>query len=138
MMPDIHALARQLARPVARGHLTLTDADVALVLAAKHLPLSLDPARAAAGKHDVLRGAQFALRAWLTVERDRRAATTIRVCRIVAPMIARRAPRNALLAEAHGVNGADAFPFTEPEIEEIVRTEVWYALPAPVARRHGP
>lgn len=66
-----------------------------------------------------------------------RCDTTERIKRLVAPLIAARHRRNAVLAEAHGVNGSDGFPLTEDEVTGIVRREIWFSLPpAQGARRH--
>lgn len=56
----------------------------------------------------------------------------------IKPMIGERAAWGALMAQAHDVNGANGFPLVEADVNDIVRTEVFYALPAaPRGQRHG-
>jgi hypothetical protein len=58
--------------------------------------------------------------------------------RLLKPMIATRAPWNNLMAQAHDLNGARNFPLTEAEVTEIVRIEVYFAIPPPPRGiRHG-
>lgn len=124
-----YALAAELAAPVARGDLTLTDADTALILAAfqQHRRGSPhDPA-------DVFRGCQHILRLYLQRHETRRGIAEMKVRRRLRPLIALRKPRNVLLAEAHGVNGAEGFPFQEPEVTTITAREVYFAG----RQRHG-
>jgi hypothetical protein len=130
--PDrlVYGLARELARPVARGWLTRSEADVALINCALRR----------CGKSDaigVARLAQHSLRQWLRPEEDRRLLARHRIDRTLHPMIARRTPSNHLLAEAHGVNGEMGFPLTEAETTAAVEDQVYWALePAPSKPHH--
>ena len=122
-------MARELARPVARGYLTHTEADVALIVRACGYPGNYDPV-------DTARLALHLLRQHLRAEENRRALALCRIANTLRPMIARRAPKNQLLAEAHGVNGEMGFPLTEAEVTAAVVEQVWWALPsAPRGRR---
>lgn len=57
---------------------------------------------------------------------------------LIRPLIAAREPWNSLMAQAHDVNGARGFPLTEADVTEIVRAEIYFALPtAPRGARHG-
>jgi hypothetical protein len=127
-----YELARELAGPVARGWLTLTVADAALIVRVSQCP----------GEYDLLdtvRFAQHLLRQLLQKEEDRRALARSRIKNTLGPMIARRAPKNHLFAEAHGVNGEMGFPLMEAEVTAVVVEQVWWALPAPprTSRRVG-
>jgi hypothetical protein len=117
----LHALAKQLARPVARGWLTLTEAHVALLVAACHTDLG------DLRFTDFVRGTQYSLHLTLENEHVRRDLATHCIRRTLAPMIAQRKPKRALLAEAHGVNGEAAFPLSEGEVEDVAAGEVWWA-----------
>ena len=72
-------------------------------------------------------------------DRNRREIATARIKHLLRPMIAERKPWGSLMAEAHGLNGSAGFPLAEAKVSEIVRTEVWFALPpAPRGGRpHG-
>ena len=119
----LHALAQQLARPVARGWISLTEAHVALLVAAARTDLG------DLQFPDFVRGTQYSLQLTLERENARRDLCAHRIRRTVAPMIAARKPRNVLLAEAHGINGEAGFPLIEEEVNDLVKTEVWHALP---------
>jgi hypothetical protein len=61
-----------------------------------------------------------------------------RIKQVIAPMLAAHRRSNAVLAEAHGVNGAAGFPLTEEEVTDVVRREMFFALPAaPRGFRHA-
>jgi hypothetical protein len=124
----LYALAKSFARPVARGWLSLSQADDYLehdaICAWRDGVLGpYDPDHIAAGLRHILR-----LR--LKDERLRRELAEYHIRRLLYPMIAQRKPWGSLMAEAHGHNGAVGFPLTEPEVGDIVRAAVYYALPA--------
>jgi hypothetical protein len=124
----LYKLAASLARPVVRGDLHLAAAHAALInnaLAAERRG-ELGPYKAS----DVVHGLRHVLRLYLESEETRRELCAQRIRRLIAPMIDQRKPRNALLAEAHGANGGAGFPFSEPEVTDLVEAEVFYALPA--------
>jgi hypothetical protein len=124
----LYRLAASLARPVARGDLDLSAAHASLInntIAAERRG-ELGPYKAA----DVVGGMRDALRLHLERAETRRELTAQRIRRLLAPMIDQRKPRNMLLAEAHGVNGAADFPFSEQEVTDLVTAEVYYSLPA--------
>jgi hypothetical protein len=117
-----YAMAASLARPVARGYLSRTEADVALLLATPDT--------------GAYRVARHILSERLRHLEGRRDVAWSRIRRRLKPLIAMRKTSNVLLAEAHDVNGAAGFPFAEPEVGDIVATEVYWALPKG-GRRYG-
>jgi hypothetical protein len=132
----LYGLAQELGKPVARGLLPLEQAFAACIVA------TVEAERA--GETEGYRSADIvSLQRHLVVihaerETQRRDLAAHKICRLLAPMIALRRPWGALMAEAHGVNGASGFPLTEAEVSELVETEVWFALPrAPRGARHG-
>jgi len=108
-----YRLAAELARPVARGYLTRTEADAALLagtLRAKRegrLPYDV---------RDVFGGLRHILTLNLENEERRRAMTEHRIQRRIYSVIEKRKPSNVVLAEAHDVNGVDGFPFDETDV----------------------
>jgi hypothetical protein len=132
---NIYGIAREMGRPVARGEIPLVQADAAIICdtLAQERAGALDGLKAP----DVVRLKRFLLRQEVHRQEVARELAAYRIERLVKPMIAAHRPRHALLAEAHGVNGAAGFPLSEDEVTEIVRTEVYWALPpAPGGRRH--
>jgi hypothetical protein len=126
-----YALAAELAQPVARGYLPRTSALEEMLtgtLRAARLG-ELAPYEAA----DVFRLQRHLFFQRLDRLETRRAVTEMRIKRRIRPMIALGKPRNAVLAEAHDVNGAEGFPFDEPDVNDIALGEVWLAG----RRRHG-
>jgi hypothetical protein len=120
-----YALAAELAQPVVRGHLPLAHAYAAMLastVAAERLG-ELAPYKAP----DVYRLQRHLLGQRLQRLETRRAITEMRIKRRIRPMIALGKPRNAVLAEAHDVNGAEGFPFDEPDVNDIALGEVWLA-----------
>ena len=120
-----YALAVELAQPVARGYLPLAHAYAAMLAStvrAERLG-ELTPYTAA----DVFRLQKHLLGQHLDRLETRRAITESRVRRRIKPMIAIGKPRNAVLAEAHDVNGAEGFPFDEPDVNDIASGEIWLA-----------
>jgi len=74
----------------------------------------------------------------LADESDVRETATQNIKRLVAPMIAIRKPSGAVFAEAHGFNGKSGFPLTEEEVTDVVKREMYFALPpAPGGARHA-
>jgi hypothetical protein len=112
---------------VARGYITRTEADAALLastLAAKRqgrLPHEV---------RDVFGGLRHILDLHLEKERVRRMMTAHRITRRISPLVTLRKPSNAVLAEAHDVNGADGFPLAEPEVSDMADLEMYWAMPA--------
>lgn len=132
----LYAMARQMVRPVARGDLELTHAYAALIAAT--LKAERDGRLNGYRPGHVINGLRHSLRLQLEHEETRRDLTAARIRRVLRPLIAAHKPRNVLFAEAHGVNGADDFPFSEPEVTDLVTTEVYYSLPpAPRGRLHA-
>jgi len=131
-MSDIYQMAASLARPVARGYITRTEADAALLastLAAKRrgkLPYEV---------RDVFGGLRHILDLHLEKERVRRMLTEQRIQRRIRPLVALRKPSNAVLAEAHDVNGAEGFPFDEADVTEMTVMQMFWAMPG--ARSHA-
>lgn len=127
MTDNLYPLAAELARPVARGYLTRTQADATLLastLQAKRegrLPYDVK---------DVFGGLRHILTLNLEREERRRDMAAYRIRRRLRPLIAVRKPSNVLLAEAHDVNGADGFPFTEADVDDMATTEMYFAMPA--------
>lgn len=125
-----YPLAAELARPVARGHLTRTEADAALLAAtlkAKRDGMTYDV-------RDVYRGLRHILSLHLEAEQRRRDLAAHRIRRRLKPLIAQRNPPNVLLAEAHDVNGAAGFPLAEDDVTQLTYTEMYWAMPE--GRRH--
>jgi hypothetical protein len=120
MTPNPYDLAAELARPVVRGYLTRTEADVALLLATPDT--------------DTYRVARHILD--LNIERlgARQIRAETRMKRHLRPLIALRKPRNVLLAEAHDINGSEGFPFTEEQVADVAAVAVHQAVRA---RRFG-
>lgn len=123
MTRNPYDLAAELARPVARGYLSLSHAHAALLAAALAQQRLGSPYDA----HDVYRGLQHVLGLHLERLERRRAVAEMRMKRRLRPLIALRKPRNVLLAEAHDVNGAEGFPFDEPDVSVIAAREVYFA-----------
>ncbi len=131
----LYEMARELARPVVMDQLPASQANAALwvaTLAAERRGELPCPAE------DVVRLQRHLL--WQEIQRQRAFQDVVgsRIRRVIRPMIAVRKKSNVLLAEAHGVNGEAGFPLSEEQVTDIVRTEVWFALPSqPRMARHG-
>jgi len=133
LVPDpdhdrVYALAGDLGRAVARRLITASSAYAALSLAAMKLP----------------DGSELLPEAWTCLvgharwHTRERGETERQIGAVLLPMIGERRPKNALLAEAHGVNGARGFLLTEDEVNETAAEAVWASLPkAPWSRRRG-
>lgn len=134
MPHNLYPKALSLARPVARGWLSLTHAHTSLM--ADAFKAERDGDLDGCQPLDVWRIGCHLLSQQLERELVRRDVAAAKVRRRLRPLIALRRPRNVLLAEAHDVNGADGFPFTEEEITDLTREAVWFALPTR-ERAHG-
>ncbi len=127
-------MATQFARPVARGELHLSAAHSALINAT--LKAERENQLGTYKAAHIVKGLRHILRLNLDRDETRRAIAAARIKRTIRPLIAAHKPPNVLLAEAHGVNGADDFPFSEPEVTDLVTTEVYYSLPPASRGRH--
>jgi hypothetical protein len=130
-MACAYALAAELANPVARGYLTLTTAHTEMLLStvrAERLG-ELGPYKAT----DVFRLQKHILGLHLERLETQQAVTAMRIRSRIKPLLALRQPRNKVLAEAHGVNGADGFPFDEPDVTISADRQAFYAG----RQRHG-
>ena len=110
----------ELGHAVARGRLTLTMADAA-ILARYH-----DPDEANARAREVRRSAA----AW----RHTREQLAIRIQELTAANARARQPWNAIMAQAHEVNRAQTLD--ETEVTAIVAAAVYDSLPDR-RRKHG-
>ena len=133
-MTNPYPLAKELARPVARGYLTLTEAHAELLLAACQAVRSGYPIT---DVPFIWRLQRHVLGLHLEAEERRRDMAEARVKRRLRPLIALRKPRNVLFAEAHDVNGAAGFPLEESEVTNIARTEMFWAMPPAGGPRHA-
>ena len=127
----IASLTQSLARPIVRGLLPYECAAEAIALAIYREPAVTDVAGA--------------LPVWLHIldlnihnaEVGRDAARSM-VKRAMRGLIPLHTPWPKLMAEAHDINGAAGFPLSEAEVSDVVKLEVYYALPpAPWSPRHG-
>lgn len=134
LVPDpdhdrVYAIAGDLGRAVARGTLSASDAYAAIAIAALKLP----------DGEELLPQAWECLVGHARWHVRERARTARLISQVITPMIQERRPKNALLAEAHGVNGQRSFLLTEDEVNEAAAEAVWQSLPeAPRSRRRGP
>jgi hypothetical protein len=123
----VHALACEMAQAMIRGWLRGRQAYAALVLAAEKAP----------------ENATLLADAWQTLKNhykwleDRRQEVMHEIGRTIEPMIAEHRPKNAILAEAHGVNGTTGFFLTEPEVTNTATHFVWLSLPTRPYRGRG-
>jgi hypothetical protein len=122
---NLYGLAREMARPVARGEIPLAHADAALWV--DTLQQERDGALGPLYAGDVARFKRWLLRQ--EVERCQvvRDLAAHRIRRRVKAMVALRKRSNAVLSEAHGVNGEAGFPLSEDEVSDIADTEMNYA-----------
>ena len=119
-----HRLAVSLARPVVRGYLSRHEAWAAIGV------YVADAERAGRLDHDpgdVVTFSRWLLASQIKRLETKRSVTALHVVQRIKPMIATKQPRNAVLAEAHDVNGAEGFPFAEPEVTGIVEREYYFA-----------
>ncbi len=110
----LYAMATQFARPVARGELHLSAAHSALINAT--LKAERENQLGTYKAAHIVKGLRHILRLNLDRDETRRAIAAARIKRTIRPLIAAHKPPNVLLAEAHGVNGADDFPFVRARL----------------------
>lgn len=128
----IAGLTQSLARPVARGLLPPEHAHAAILAALWRV---WTPGVDLAGQLTMWLHILALNIENLQIKRD---AATGAVKRALKPLIVLHRPWNVLMAEAHDANSARDFPLSEAEVSEIVRQEVWFALPpAPRRQPHG-
>jgi hypothetical protein len=122
-MTNLYRLAASLARPVARGWLSLDTAEDSLAAYTVRTKLgTCDP--------DFVFGmARWVLQQRLSAEEGRRELAGSRIRQRLYPLIALHKPARALFAEAHDVNGADGFPLDESEVNDIAATQMIMATP---------
>lgn len=129
MDADLDRLAYSLAAPFTKSLLTGKQAYAALAVAAAKLPDT--PA-----EFDAARGV---LRSATALARDNQRNVMFEICMALGPLIGNHRPLNALLAEAHGINGARGWWFTEAQVTQIVAREVreFTNRSAKSGKRHG-
>ena len=118
--PRAFGMARELARPVARGWLSPEAAQAILIGSAWRSGVA-DPERLG-------NFLQWILRRHLEVDSDRRAIAERRVWRCVRPLLDQRAPSRQILVAAHDTNGAAGFALAEAEVTNLVAGMVAGAL----------
>jgi hypothetical protein len=132
----IYSTARELARPVARGDLPLTQALAGLVV--ETLQQERSGALGTLRAPDVMGMKRFLLNQEVDRLQIARDLAAWQIKRLITPMLAAHRPSREVLAEAHGLNGGADFPLTEAEVTDVVRCEMFYAMPpAPRERRYG-
>lgn len=132
----LYAMAREMGKPVARGLLPLEAAFAACIAAT--VQAEREGQIGGYKATDIVKFQRRLVQESASKEAQKRDLTTHRIRRLLRPMIAIRKPSRTLLAEAHGVNGADGFPLAEPEVTDIVAMEVWQSMPAaPLGMRRG-
>lgn len=122
-------MARQMARPVCRGHLPYGQADAALICGTLRAERA-GALQIAAG--EMIGRLRLILKEWIEREEVRRRIAAHRIQRALKPMIAARRPWHDLIAEAHQANGAD-LALTEDDVLDVVEAETSAAMP-----RRGP
>ncbi len=129
MDAQLDRLAYSLAGPVSKSLLTGKQAYVTLGLAAAKLPNG-EAEFAAAGA---------SLRSAVALARDNQRNVQFDICMMLGPLIGNRRPLNVLLAEAHGINGAQGWWFTEAQVTQIVMRELreFTNRSAKSGKRHG-
>jgi len=119
-----YALAVSLARPVVRGHLTPYQARCAI---AAHVSKAEREGRMDYDPGDVISFSRWLLASQIKRLEERRSLAAARIVWRVRPFIGTNRARNVILAEAHDVNGAEGFVFSEDEVTGIVDRELYYA-----------
>jgi len=125
-----YALAASLARPVVRGYMTPHEARCAIAV---HVSKAEREGRMDYDPGDVISFSRWLLASQIKRLEERRSLAAARIVWRVRPFIGTNRARNVILAEAHDVNGAEGFPFSEPEVTGIVDRELYYAR----RPRHG-
>ena len=124
-MSDLpYNLAISLAKPVVRGHLSPHEARCAI---ANHVAKTERAGRLDYDPHHVIQFSRFLLANQIKRLETKRSLTALHIVRRIKPLIETKRPRNVVAAEAHDVNGAEGFPFAEPEVAGIVDREYWFA-----------
>jgi len=116
-------LAISLARPVVRGYLTPYDARCAIAV---HTARAEREGRLGYDPDHVISFGRFLLASQIKQLETKRSVTALHIVQRIRPLIATKRPRNEVRAEAHDVNGAEGFPFAEPEVEGIVDREYYF------------
>jgi len=119
-----YALAVELAKPVVRGLLTAYQARCAI---AAHVSKAEREGRMDYDPSDVIQFSRWLLASQVKRLEDKRSVAAARIVWRVRPFIGTNRPRNVILAEAHDVNGAEGFPFSEPEVTGIIDRELYFA-----------
>jgi hypothetical protein len=126
----IAALTQSLARPIVRGMLPYRQAQDAVAMAILNEQSIPDAAEA--------------LPIWLHVLRQnihnaevRRDMARGAIKNALRPLIPLRTPWRRLMAEAHDINGDADFPLSEDEVADVVKTEIYFALPVERRPSHG-
>ena len=131
MSAAIAALIKSFARPVTRGLLPIEHAEAAVVVA-----LTRD--KTVNDINDGIRLWTHILWQCIRNAEDQRTEARGAIKHSLRGLIRLRTPWPRMMAEAHDINGAQDFPLTESEVADVVKTEVYYALPAAPRRpRHG-
>lgn len=126
MTPNPYDLARELARPVARGYLGRGEAYATMLAGTVRADRQGKLAPYKAG--DVFAHQAHIFRERLERLEIQRGVTELRIKRRIKPLLAMHKPRNVVLAEAHDVNGAAGFPFDESDVNTIATTEMYWAM----------
>jgi hypothetical protein len=127
MTAQLAALTKSLARPLMQRKLSAGQAYASLVNAIVQAERdgTLEGDADLAGQIDAW---GKLLGQFLRNEDAERVKTRGGIVGAIKPLIGCRQSSNRILAEAHDINGAAGFPFTEREVEEIVSTEMFWAL----------
>lgn len=112
-------LAVSLARPVVRGLLPIDQAEAALAVSIARE----ERAGSSTGTgtlDEKLAVERHILQLYIDREERRRADVAHQIWRVVRPLIQAGANRYRARAEAHDVNAANDFCFSEPEVEQVL------------------
>jgi hypothetical protein len=112
-------LAASLARPVVRGWLPINQAEAALAASiARAERAGTSPGIGALDEKLAIE--RHILQLYIDREEQRRADVAHQIWRVVRPLILAGADRYRARAEAHDVNAANDFCFSEPEVEQVL------------------
>jgi len=124
-MSDLpYQLAVSLARPVVRGYLTPHDARCAIAV---HTARAERAGRLGYDPDHVISFGRFLLASQIKRLETKRSVCALHIVQRIRPLIATKRPRNQVRAEAHDCNGAEGFPFAEPEVTGLVDREYYFA-----------
>ena len=118
-----YALAVSPARPVVRGYLSPHDARCAIAV---HTARAERAGRLGYDPDHVISFGRFLLASQIKRLETKRSVCALHIVQRIRPLIAARRPRNQVRAEAHDCNGAEDFPFAEPEVTGIVDREYYF------------